>query len=80
MVSICEGRAGVDSERDLVRRCRSGDPEAFGCLVELHHERVYRTAFALTGESGAAEDVEQETFLRAWRSLRRFRGEASLAT
>lgn len=81
MGSSSGGRTGVESsERDLVRRCLGGDPEAFRRLMERHHERVYRTAYALTGESGAAEDVEQETFLRAWRGLRRFRGEASLAT
>jgi len=70
----------VDSERELVRRCRTGDPEAFRRLVEIQHERVYRTAYALTGQREAAQEVVQETFLRAWRGLGRFRGEASLAT
>lgn len=69
---------GVDAE--LVARCRAGDEEAFRQLVEVYHDRVYRTAFALTAERGAAEDVTQETFLRAWRGLRGFRGEATLAT
>jgi len=70
----------VDGERELVRRCRSGDPKAFRHLVETHHERVYRTAFALTADPEVAQEVVQETFLRAWRGLGRFRGEASLAT
>ncbi|MGI8916059.1 MAG: RNA polymerase sigma factor [Chloroflexota bacterium] len=70
----------MDSERELVRRCRGGDPEAFRRLVESQHERVYRTAYALTGQREAAQEVVQETFLRAWRGLGRFRGEASLAT
>ncbi len=70
----------MDSERELVRRCRTGDPEAFRRLVEIQHERVYRTAYALTGQREAAQEVVQETFLRAWRGLGRFRGEASLAT
>lgn len=80
MVSRSGERAAVDSERELVRRCRTGDPEAFRRLVEIQHERVYRTAYALTGQREAAQEVVQETFLRAWRGLGRFRGEASLAT
>ena len=68
------------AESDLIARCRDGDQEAFRQLVELHHERVYRTAYALTMDAGEADEVVQETLLKAWRGLRRFRGEAALAT
>src|SRR5919198_4926025 len=64
----------------LIARCRAGDQDAFRELVEQHHERVYRTAFAVTANPVDASDVEQETFVRAWQGLRQFRGEASLAT
>ena len=55
----------------MVARCRAGDQEAFHALIETHHARVYRTAYA---------EGEQETFVKAWQGLRSFRGEASLAT
>src|SRR5919202_6775931 len=67
-------------EHALAERCRAGDENAFRQLVELHHDRVYRVAYALTANEEDAGDVTQETWLRAWRALRRFRGEAALGT
>jgi len=57
----------VDAE--LVRRARRGDAQAFGALVKKFQERVYRTAFHMTGSHGDADDVAQEAFLRAYRGL-----------
>ena len=71
---------GPDPEADLVARCRAGDQEAFHDLVETHHARVYRTAYAVVGDPHAAAEVEQDTFVKAWQGLRSFRGDASLAT
>src|SRR5437764_10485910 len=67
-------------ETELIERCREGDEHAFRHLVEIHHDRVYRVAYAVTGSSMEAEDVAQETFLKAWRSLKQFRGGSSLST
>jgi RNA polymerase sigma-70 factor (ECF subfamily) len=64
----------------LVERCRGGDRDAFRQLVERHSERVYRTAYALTGNAEDAGDVTQETWLKAWRGLRRFRGDSAVGT
>ena len=69
-----------DPEAELVARCRVGDQHAFYELVEAHHARVYRTAYAVVGNAHAAAEVEQETFVKAWQGLRSFRGDASLAT
>lgn len=70
----------MDSEAQLIARCRDGDKEALRRLVELHQEHVYRVAFAISADRTDAGDVTQETFLKAWRALPRFRGDASLKT
>jgi RNA polymerase sigma-70 factor, ECF subfamily len=70
----------VTTETDLVERCQAGDQDAFRCIVETYHDRVFRVGYALTSDPDAAAEVVQETFLKAWRALPRFRGEASLAT
>lgn len=57
-----------------------GDPEAFRGLVERHGPTLYRLAFRLVGDEALAEDVVQESFLRAWRSLASFDGRSEIAT
>lgn len=53
----------------------------FAAFVEGHRDRAVRLAWRLVGgDAGAAEDVVQDAFVRAWRALDRFRGESSLAT
>jgi RNA polymerase sigma-70 factor (ECF subfamily) len=69
----------VSDERDLIRRAQAGDDDAFGELVELHQDRVYRTAARLVGPEDAM-DIAQEVFLRAHRELKRFRGRSALST
>ncbi len=64
----------VDDEPDdatLVARVLDGDREAFERLYERHQVALYRTGLALTRERGAAEELLQETFLRAYRHLAR---------
>lgn len=70
----------VGSEAELIVRARKGDHDAFRALVEAHHERVYRTAYAMTMDVDDASEITQETFIKAWRGLVRFRGDASFAT
>jgi RNA polymerase sigma-70 factor (ECF subfamily) len=70
----------TDSERSLLEQARAGDRTAFGKLVRLHHPRVHRLATHLTGNSGEADDVTQETFVRAWKAIERFDGRAELFT
>lgn len=55
-----------------VALARAGECDAFRLLVERHSRKVFRLAFRLTGNESDAEDVVQETFLRAYRSLNQF--------
>lgn len=65
---------------ELIRRARSGDKAAFSRLVRLHQDEVYTLAYRLTGDTHNAADVAQEAFVRAWRSIERFRGDARFST
>jgi RNA polymerase sigma-70 factor (ECF subfamily) len=67
-------------EAQLLDRARGGDQQAFGRLVELHSERVYRALRRFGLDAEEAGDVAQEVFLRAWRGLDRFEGRAQLST
>ena len=67
-------------ESELIARCRRGDREAFNCLVERHHSRIYNYAFSLARNHDDAMDVAQEAFVRAWVNLRSFRGDSSFIT
>ena len=69
-------------ERDEadVARARSGDTDAFRLLVERHTRAVYSVALRITGNCHDAEDVVQETFLKAYRQLDRFELRATFAT
>ena len=64
----------------LIERAQSGDEKAFNELVRLHQREVFRLALKLLGNYELARDASQETFLRAWRALPRFRGYAALST
>ena len=66
--------------KGLVDAARKGDPEAPGQLVRATWERTYTLAYRLTGNEQDALDVSQEAYLRAFRGLPRFRGEARFST
>jgi RNA polymerase sigma-70 factor (ECF subfamily) len=62
-----------DSEVDLVRRAQRGDADAFESLVAARVGSSFRLARAIVGDTGDAEDVTQDAFVAAWRSLPRLR-------
>jgi RNA polymerase sigma-70 factor (ECF subfamily) len=70
----------VDPDDRLVRRAQRGDSGAFATLVDAHRHRLYTLAVRELGSSADAEDAVQETLIRAWRALPRFRAEASFST
>ena len=59
-------------EASLVRHAANGDATAWEPLVLAHQEAVFRLSYLLLGDPDDAEDVAQETFLRAWNHLQRF--------
>jgi len=63
-----------------VAQAVAGDREAFRVLVELHSPSIFRLAFRMTGNEQDAEEVVQDTFLRAYRSLDRFEARANFGT
>jgi RNA polymerase sigma-70 factor (ECF subfamily) len=64
----------------LLTRLRAGDARAFEELVTTYQHRIFGLALRMLGSRAEAEDVAQETFLRAHRALGAFRGEARLGT
>jgi RNA polymerase sigma-70 factor (ECF subfamily) len=62
------------TDRDLVDRAKSGDAGAFGELVRRHQQRIHRLAVHMLRDRAEAEDVTQETFIRAFQALARFDG------
>jgi RNA polymerase sigma factor (sigma-70 family) len=74
------GPARDDADAAEVGRAASGDDAAFEALVVRHQRSLYNLSVRLLGDREEARDAVQEAFLRAWRGLPRFRGEASFRT
>jgi RNA polymerase sigma-70 factor, ECF subfamily len=70
----------TEAEAAILASARAGDREAFRAIVEHHSQGVFRVAFRLTRSEQDAEDVVQETFLKAYTELGRFEGRAALGT
>lgn len=69
-----------DRERRLLARAREGDTRSYGALVRSHQDRIYGLIFRLVRDPGLAEELTQDAFVRAFRNLDRFRGDARFAT
>jgi RNA polymerase sigma-70 factor (ECF subfamily) len=69
-----------DSDAALVTRAREGDHDAFRVLVERHSVRLFQMTYRMTGNEQDAEDLVQETFLRAYRQLGRFESRSGFGT
>lgn len=70
-----------DTERDVVRRVRDGDSDAYRLLVERHQARVHRLVGRVLGpDHGDVDDVVQEAFVKAFFSLGKFREDAAFGT
>lgn len=69
-----------DADSANMERFQAGDEEAFEALVRSREREVFRTALRMLGTEEDAMDASQETFIRAYRSMKTFRGEASFKT
>jgi RNA polymerase sigma-70 factor, ECF subfamily len=76
------GRTAHQSDEDgpLVSRAREGDRAAFEELVRRHADRVYAVVIGFGAPRGEAEEIVQETFVRAWRAIGAFKGDSQFFT
>ena len=62
----------IDIDNEIIRRCLSGDTEAFTELVSRYQKPVYNLVYRLLGNSEDAKDITQETFVKAYQSLSKY--------
>jgi RNA polymerase sigma-70 factor (ECF subfamily) len=68
------------TDEAVAAETRTGDRNAFRLLVDRHSRAVFRLAYRMTGNESDAEDVVQETFLRAYKQIKQFDGRSSFST
>ena len=68
------------SDLSLVRRAQAEDTRAYDVLVRRYQERIYATVYHMTSNHEDANDLTQETFIKAFRALRSFKGDSSFYT
>jgi RNA polymerase sigma-70 factor (ECF subfamily) len=69
-----------DSQRSLVQRAQQGDEQAFADLFQMYKNRIYSVCLFITKDFAEAEDMTQEAFMQAFRSIGGFRGNAAFST
>lgn len=72
--------ADAEEERAWIRRSQAGDAQAYAALVERYQRMIHALTYRMTGSLTEAEDLAQETFVRAWRQLEQFRGDAAFSS
>jgi RNA polymerase sigma-70 factor (ECF subfamily) len=70
----------LDTDMDLVQRTVAGDQRAYGLLVLKYQRRIQRLIGRMVRDVDLVEDIAQETFIRAYRALHQFRGDAQFYT
>lgn len=70
----------MELKKDKLRLLRSRDKDTFETLVREHQENVYRIVFSILNNEQSAQDVAQEVFIRIYRQISSFRGNAALST
>ncbi len=68
------------SDKYYIEKVLAGNVNAFSCLVEVHKDKAFNLAFRICGNREEAEEVAQDAFLKAYRSLSDFRMQSSFAT
>jgi len=72
--------AGEPDDVELVKRCQAGDSSAFNDLVTRYRSKVFTMVYGMVQNEQDAWDLAQEGFLKAWKSIHRFKGESSFYT
>ncbi len=68
------------NERDIIEQVRAGNTRQYALLVDRHKDQAFTLAVRLTGDSEEAEELVQDAFLRAFKNLDQFRGDAKFGT
>lgn len=68
------------TEQELIQLLKQGDEAAFRYLVETNQDRIYNTVLGIVQNTADAEDVSQEVFMQAFRSIGSFKGESKIST
>jgi len=80
LVSSPERRLEADEDLAIVQKVQAGDVDAFDALILKYRERVYSIIYNLTSNREDASDLAQETFIKAFQSINRFKGKSSFFT
>jgi RNA polymerase sigma-70 factor (ECF subfamily) len=72
--------SSTSAEERLIARCKAGDMQAFDEIVAAYQDKIFNLCRWNLGDADLAADAAQDVFVRAWRAIGRFRGEASLST
>jgi RNA polymerase sigma-70 factor, ECF subfamily len=80
LADAADPAASVDADRALVSLAQSGDERAYEMLVIKYQRRIERLVGRMVRDVDIVQDIAQETFIRAWRALRNFRGDAQFYT
>jgi RNA polymerase sigma factor (sigma-70 family) len=72
--------ADPQEEQRLVRRAKTGEMDAYDALVRRYQERIYATIYHMTANHEDANDLAQETFIKAFQALKSFKGDSSFFT
>src|SRR5271169_1372954 len=75
-----KARCMADADNDLVLQSKNGSVAAFETLIRNHQTMIHALTFRMTGSSADAEDLAQETFIRAYEQINRFNGGAKFST
>lgn len=70
----------TEKERALLDRCCTGDAAAFEALISSYQKKVYNVAYRMLGNTDDASEIAQEVFIKIFRSIRQFKGEAAFST
>jgi RNA polymerase sigma factor (sigma-70 family) len=74
------GADGAGEDSQLVRTAQHGDLKAYDALMRRYQERVYATVYHMTGNHEDANDLTQETFIKAYQAIKSFKGDAGFYT
>lgn len=78
--NIASIHTGGQDDEELVRHYLAGDKRAFDVLIRRYQDRIFNFSLRFTANPSDAEDIVQETFLKAYRGIDRFRGDAKFST